>query len=97
MEVFMTVIVTTITPQNMDDLTLHQALSRSQPISKPGPLGLVKKDALSSTNAGRRRSIPSNKIRGRKDASITIVLMLVMMNMLEIPAAMVIKDKKMAL
>ena len=30
------------------------------------------KDALSSTNAGRRRSIPSNKIRGRKDASITM-------------------------
>ncbi|AJU48230.1 Sak1p [Saccharomyces cerevisiae YJM1342] len=105
---------TTITPQNMDDLTLHQALSRSQPISKPGPLVLPKrldqkkattetsnltdivefngnndhrkdknfgkvlysrdllKDALSSTNAGRRRSIPSNKIRGRKDASITM-------------------------
>ena len=28
------------------------------------------KDALSSTNAGRRRSIPSNRIRGRKDTSV---------------------------
>lgn len=105
---------TTITPHNVDDLTLHRTPSRSQPVSNPGLLVLPKhfdqkkattetsnltdivefngnndyqkkkdsgkvlysrdllKDALSSTNAGRRRSIPSNKIRGRKDTSIAM-------------------------